>query len=261
MTLMTKNKIITLITDFGTQDPFVGIMKGVIYNINPEVHIVDLTHHISPHDAFGGAFTLLQSFSYFPSGTIHIAVVDPGVGGKRRGLIVESDKYLFVIPDNGIVSLAMMNEKVNIFEINNTNYFLNDVSNTFHGRDIFAPVGAYLSKGIKPIEIGVKIDDFNKFHIPEILQNNEKFTASIIHIDKFGNLITNIDKSYLINIKHLYIKNRVINRICHSYDEVPPGELLAIFGSTNLLEISVNQDNAAVILQSQRGDPVYFDFE
>ena len=258
---MSKKKIITLLTDFGLKDPFVGIMKGVIYGINPDACIVDLTHEISCQDIFEGSFALYQSYNFFPPGTVHIIVVDPGVGGQRKNLIFETGKFMFVAPDNGVVSLAIEKEKDNlkIFEITNDRYLLKDVSNTFHGRDIFAPAGAHLSGGVRPEKIGGRIQEYKKINIPGIIKKGNQALATVIHIDKFGNLITNVDKSLNDKIKCIHIKKNIISRISNSYEEGSTSEALAIYGSANFLEISINNENAAEILGIQKGDTIPLD--
>ncbi len=260
---MRKKRIITLLTDFGLKDPFVGTMKGVIYSINPDAQIVDLTHEISPQDVFEGAFNLCQAYRFFPAGTIHIAVVDPGVGGERKSLVIDTGKFIFVAPDNGIASLAAGKEHKNpeVFEINNEKYFLKDVSCTFHGRDIFAPVGAFLSKGVKPKKIGPRINEYKKIDIPEIKTEGKRAEASVIHIDKFGNAVTNIDTSLTNSIARLHVKENTIEKISKSYEEGCSGETIAIPGSTGFLEISVNKQNAAEILGIGKGEKIVLDLD
>lgn len=251
----------TLTTDFGLSDPFVGMMKGVIANINPSVNIIDITHEIESHQIFEGAFVLFQSYKFFPSGTIHIAVVDPGVGGNRNKLIIKTNNYTFVVPDNGIASFIIDKEDVEIFEIYNRKYFLPEVSNTFHGRDIFAPVGAFLSKGIKPESIGEKTDKFNTISMPRVEIDKKRGIATVIYIDKFGNLITNIKNDLLDNIKAIYVNKGIINRVSIAYEDGSPGELLTIPGSLNFVEISMNQDNTAKKMKVKSGDRIYFDLK
>lgn len=258
---MKIKKIITLLTDFGLQDPFVGIMKGVMLNINPKIHIVDITHNIRSYDVFEGALTLFQSYSFFPKGTIHIAVVDPGVGSDRKKLIIKTNSYFFIVPDNGIVSFIADREDVDVYEIYNEKYFLKHISNTFHGRDIFAPVGAFLSKGVNQKKIGRSINEFKRFYIPKIQINKKRGVATVIHIDKFGNIITNIDKSYIDNIECLYVKKRTIDKIKSFYEEGADGEIFAILGSTNYLEISINRENISEKMKIIKGDKIYFDLK
>lgn len=255
---MKKSGIITLLTDFGLKDSYAGIMKAVIYSINPHACIIDLTHEITPHDILEGAFSLLQASRFFPKGTIHIAVVDPGVGGRRKNLIIETGKYKYVVPDNGIAALAVENstEGIKIYEINNDRYFLKNISNTFHGRDIFSPVGAYLSKGIKAKKIGTRIDRYQNLSIPEIKKSGKLLSGAIIHIDRFGNLVTNAGIAITDRIEYIEIKGEKITSISNSYED-SAGELLAIKGSAGFLEISINGRSAAEQLKAKKGDIVY----
>ena len=257
---MIKNRIITLLTDFGLQDPFVGIMKGVILNIIPNAHIIDISHNIRSHNILEGAFVLFQSYSYFPKGTTHIAVVDPGVGSNRKKLIIKTSDYMFVVPDNGIASLITDIKEAEIFEITNRWYFLNDVSDTFHGRDIFAPVGAYLAKGVKPEKISTRIKEIETLSLPNLEIKGNRGIGTVIYIDKFGNIITNIKKGCFNDIKSIDIKSKKITKVSKSYNSVEQGRILAIYGSSNLLEISMNKENAAEKMNIKIGDKINFDF-
>ncbi len=258
-----KNRIITLLSDFGTRDPFVGVMKGVIHTINPRAIIVDLTHEISPQDIFEGAFSLYQSYGYFPDDTIHLAVVDPGVGGGRKAVIVRAGCHLFVAPDNGVASLAAQRESAapEVFEITNPEYTLGRISSTFHGRDVFAPAAAYLSKGVLPGRMGARAEDFIKIKIPEVLIEGSIAAAAVIHTDRFGNLITNIDGSLRERIARIKVRNRVIEKISNSYEQGKQGELLAIFGSTGFLEISINKESASEYTGLKKGDDIIVDLK
>ncbi len=255
---MKKGRIITLLTDFGLKDHFVGTMKGVIYSINPDAVITDITHEISPQDIFEGSFNLYQSYKYFPHGTVHMAVVDPGVGGERKCIIIKTDRYTYIGPDNGILSLAVQDEcdKPDIYEINNKKYLLENVSNTFHGRDIFAPVSAHISAGIEAGDIGKPVSEYNKIEFPKIEEEGASLSARIIFIDKFGNLITNIDNSYVDRIERIELKDIVINNISASYNQDSPDSVIALPGSTNFLEISIYMSNAAKVLGIKRDDKV-----
>ena len=196
---MSESKIITLTTDFGTSDPYVGIMKGVILSINPKAKIIDITHSIPPQDIISAGVTIKNSFSFFPEKTIHLAVVDPGVGSKRSPLLIKTEKYFFIGPDNGLFSSIISNEKIeNIVKITNKNYFLKKVSRTFHGRDIFAPVTAHLSTGKRPDTFGPDLKNpiITPFPKPCIVNKNEA-EGEVIHIDRFGNLLTNISTSFI----------------------------------------------------------------
>ncbi len=216
----TIRPVITLLTDFGTKDSYVGIMKGIISGINPDANIIDLCHEIGRQDIFEGAYVLYSSYKFFPAGTIHVAVVDPGVGTKRKIICAKIRDCLFLAPDNGILSLVLTDEKPRlIIEVTNKKYFLPEISNTFHGRDIFAPVAAYLSKGIEPLKLGKKLKRIKKIDLPaptffekEVDARTNKFVhatltkrgvlkGEVIYIDTFGNLITNI--KWDIFSKHL----------------------------------------------------------
>lgn len=252
-----NRRIIALLTDFGGKDPFAGIMKGVIYSINPDAVITDLTHCINPHNVFEGAFCLYESYKYFPPKTIFLCVVDPGVGGQRKGVIIQTPDYCFIGPDNGLMSLAVKdNKNINAYEISNKKYMLNEISNTFHGRDVFAPAVAYLSKGINPDQFGSRIKDINRIEIPAVKEYEDYIEGMIIYTDKFGNLITNIEAGISRKIKSIEIKNTLINKISSSYEDGEPGRAVAIIGSAGFLEIAVNSGSAEKSLSVNAGEPV-----
>lgn len=249
-----KNKIITLLTDFGTKDGFVGTMKGVILSINPKVELVDLTHEISPHNILEASIALRTSYHFFPRGTIHLVVVDPGVGSQRRSILVETEKYYFIGPDNGILSFALENEEIKkIIELSNKKYFLRDISNTFHGRDIFAPVAAYLARGTNIKRFGQQTKEYKKFTLLTPRIHPGGVIGKVIYVDHFGNLVTNIGAGLALKLaqKRVLIKinNRKIERINKSYADTKPGELTAVIGSNDCLEIAVNQGNAFQVLK------------
>lgn len=257
-------RVITLLTDFGTRDGYVGTMKGVIHRINPDVSIVDISHEVPPHDILEAAYILYSAYRYFPPGTVHLVVVDPGVGSARKIVGLQTEDYIFIAPDNGVLTFIAQREKVReLFEITNDDYFLKPISDTFHGRDIFAPVAAHLSKGIALAKFGKRIVALRKLKIARPEVKKGKFTGEIIHIDRFGNLITNIDKRTLNSefcIPHSAFRVRVggeeILGISKSYADVEPGKFLAIFGSSDFLEISLNQGNASQALGAGRGQKV-----
>ncbi len=258
-------KVITLLTDFGTRDPYVASMKGVILGINPEAKIVDITHQIPPQDILEAAYTLFASYKYFPKGTIHIIVVDPGVGSRRRIIALKTEDYIFIAPDNGVLSLVLQKEKVKvkeIIEITNKKYFLKPVSDTFHGRDIFSPVAAHLSKGVPLRNFGKRIEKIKELKITTSEMKKGKLIGRIIHIDRFGNLVTNIDREIPSKLKiknekvKIEIGKRKIVGIKRSYVSVKRGELLALFGSSGFLEISVNLGNASKVLGVKRGEKI-----
>ena len=243
--------VITLLTDFGTADYFVGAVKGAILSVNPAAVIADVTHEIPPQDVEAAAFTLAAVYSTFPPGTIHVAVVDPGVGSTRRPIIVKAGKSLFVGPDNGLFTYIYDREPSHkTFHITAEKYFRPSPSTTFHGRDIFAPVAAALSTGVKPKAFGSAITD--EVRLPD------SSTPRIIHIDRFGNCITNITRDLFDNEQHptLVIKRKVIDTFVDFYGAAPPDTPVAIWGSAGFLEISVNGKSAAKMLGVKRGDPI-----
>ncbi|RKU20172.1 hypothetical protein C6500_09455 [Candidatus Poribacteria bacterium] len=260
-------RIITLTTDFGTSDAYVGIMKGVILGINPSVQIVDLTHAIPPQDIYEAAFSIYAAHSYFPKATIHVIVVDPGVGSDRQAIVSRTDSAFFVCPDNGVLSYLLHEAEnegrhtIDAVVIQNSAYYLPEVSNTFHGRDIFAPVAAHLSLGVPLEKIGPPIRNFVQLPIPKIDISGDTLIGQIIKIDRFGNLITNISKGAFeafLNDDAGYeirVGNTNLNRLNCAYAAAEIGEPLAIMGSSTLLEIAVNGGNAEKQLGLKRGVP------
>ena len=242
--------MITLLTDFGTADYFVGAVKGAILSVNPKAVIADITHEIPPQDIEAGAFTLLACYNTFPAGTIHVAVVDPGVGSERRPIVVSVNEQFFVGPDNGIFSYICDRETSHrTFHVTAKKYFRPSPSTTFHGRDIFAPVAAALSKGVKPEQLGREIDD-------EVRLEPLDRVTRIIHIDHFGNCITNITRDQLKAGAGLVIKGKTIRDFRNFYGEDPSSKPFAIWGSAGFLEISVNGGSAAKTLRVKRGDKI-----
>ena len=254
--------IITLLTDFGTEDSYVGAMKGVILSINPDATIIDISHQIPPQDIIAGAFVLSQAAPFFPKGTVHIAVVDPGVGGKRKPILIETDKYFFVGPDNGIFEIALQNERIRRkIHLTNKDYFLGYISSTFHGRDIFSPVGAYLSLGIDPALFGKKIKTLTSLDVKKPFAKDGKITGRIIHIDRFGNLITNIDerllkKVFKNRIFEVEVCDNIIKRFVPAYSYAKKDEIISLIGSSGLLEIAKRDANAVQELGAEKGDRV-----
>ena len=254
--------VITLMTDFGMSDHFVGVMKGVILNIDPQSQIVDITHAVPPQDIHGAAFLINSAYRYFPAGTIHVVVVDPGVGSRRRGIICQTDTAYFVCPDNGVLSYILSaNTTHRVVALDNAVYWLSEISNTFHGRDIFAPVAAHLSRGISPSQFGSSANNLVRLSIPTPQVTKTAIIGSVIWVDRFGNLITNFTPDML---KSFGMDNGFVIRagkaeICHlnrAYAESGEGECLAIIGSSGHLEISVNQGNAARVLGLKRDDVI-----
>ena len=254
--------IITLLTDFGTEDSYVGAMKGVILSINPDAIIIDISHHIPPQDIMSGAFVLSQSAPFFPKGTVHIAVVDPGVGGKRRSILIETERYFFIGPDNGIFDIALQREKVKQkIHLTNKNYFLGYISSTFHGRDMFSPVAAYLSLSIDPSLFGKKVKRLTSLDVKKPFAKNGKITGRIIHIDRFGNLITNIDKDLLDRVFRarsfeIKVGDVIIKKLVSSYAYAKEDEAVSLIGSSGFLEIAMREKNANIALGIKKGDNI-----
>ena len=255
--------IITLLTDFGLSDPFVGIMKGVIVGINPEAHLIDICHTVPSYDLVQAGFLLKTAYPYFPKGSIHVVVVDPGVGGPRRPIAALIDDHSFIGPDNGVFSYLYTTGKVDrVVEITASHYFLHPVSATFHGRDIFAPVAAYLSKGIELQSLGEPISDYVRLEVPVPKVQDDTLQGEVLVVDKFGNLITNIGvedlEPFLGEGGSLLVKigGREIRGLSAFYAEVEEGELGAIIGSTGHLEVFVHRGSAAELLQAGRGTQV-----
>lgn len=244
--------VITLLTDFGTADYYVGAVKGAILSVNPHAVIADITHEIAPQDVAAGAFTLLAVYNTFPAGTIHMAVVDPGVGSTRRPIIVSANEQFFVGPDNGVFTYIYDREASHrTFHVTADRYFRPEPSSTFHGRDIFAPVAAALSNGVEPEEFGAQIND--EVRLPSL-----ETPLRIIHIDRFGNCVTNITRDRMQAPRSLVINGQTIGEFRKFYGEASGSGLFAIWGSAGFLEISVNGGSAAQILGAKRGDEVRF---
>jgi S-adenosylmethionine hydrolase len=243
--------IITLTTDFGEGDHYVAMMKGVILSINPDATIIDVTHQIPAHSIKEGSLIIKASYTYFPSGTVHVGVVDPGVGGTRRPIAVLVDNHFFVGPDNGLFSpIIETHANRDIIHLKEKKYWMHTTSPTFHGRDIFAPVAAHLSLGISPFSMGETIDNPTIITHSSPHKKNSDLVGEIIRIDHFGNLITNITEEHLgpfLASKDLIITiGRVtVNKISTTYSDVPKGQPLALIGSSHLLEIAVNMGRAA----------------
>ena len=265
---MTSARVITLLTDFGTADYFVAAVKGVILTINPQISLVDLTHQIPPQDIASGAFTLLSCYRDFPAGTIHVSVVDPGVGSLRRAIVVRTGSYYFVGPDNGLFSYIYDREpSAEVFHVTASEYFRPSPSSTFHGRDVFAPVAAALSKGVESEALGPRINDpIRLAPLTPTKDDTGKLTGRIIHIDHFGNCITNLtpfDLPDSTGVK-LTVNGRVIETFRRFFGDEdasqtvdgPRHEPFAIWGSAGFLELAVNGFSAADALAAKRGDAI-----
>ena len=251
---------ITLLSDFGISDEYVAVMKGAIAKINPELRAIDITHKIPPQNIAAGRFCLMNAYPYFPAGTVHVAVVDPGVGGKRRAVAVELAQGFLVAPDNGLLSgVLSQNTAICAVELTNSDYWLtSDPSSTFHGRDIFAPVGAHLANGVSLQKLGREInpESLVKLDLPECTQTDNIIVGCIQYIDHFGNLVTNIPQSYVEGKNWiLEIRGRKI-QARETYSDVKVGEKLSLIGSHGWVEVAVNSGNARLELGIELGDKV-----
>jgi S-adenosyl-L-methionine hydrolase (adenosine-forming) len=267
-------RIITLTTDFGLADGFVGTMKGVILSINPNATIVDITHDIAPQNVEQGAFLFANAAKYFPADTIHVVVVDPGVGSARREIALEAGEAVFVAPDNGVLSLAIDNRRLEMeYSISNPQslphavhltkpaYWLPRVSNTFHGRDIFAPVAAHLSVGVPLQALGDAIEDWVQLpSCAAAFRAGDEIVGRVVHIDRFGNVITDIDEGMLVAVDRTRINVRIARRQVHGikgvYVDAASGQMIALIGSGGQLEVALRDGNAAAALGARIGDEV-----
>ena len=261
---MSHRPIITLTTDFGTNDHFVGAVKGVILDIVPEAAIVDISHAVQAFDVLDGALTISQAYSYFPTGTVHMIVVDPGVGTARRPILASSDGYHFVAPDNGVLSMVYAREdRIHVRHITADHYFRQPVSNTFHGRDVFAPVAAYLAKMVDSHKFGDEIEDYVRFAAPKPKPaGDNKLRGVVLKVDRFGNLITNVtpeDAPALFAPNATFkivVGNKEVSEIRAAYAEGAPGEVFAVLGSMGYLEIVANRAAAAQLTGAGKGSEV-----
>jgi S-adenosyl-L-methionine hydrolase (adenosine-forming) len=262
---MSANRVLTLLTDFGEQDVYVAVLKGAIAQVNPKLVIIDLTHHIPPQDLGSARFNLANAYPYFPAETVHIAIVDPGVGGQRRAIALQLANGFLVGPDNGIFSGVLDHyPAIAAVELDNADYWRVPLpSFTFHGRDIFATVGAYLASGVPLTDLGRAIDPSTLVHLPlpPLLQTGSSIQGVIQYIDRFGNLITNIpahrveNQSWFVQIDAHTIPGN------QTYADVPIGAVLALVGSHGWVEIAVNQGNAQAQLQVPLGASIQVCFE
>ena len=261
--------VITLLTDFGIDDAYVGIMKGAILSINPFASIVDITHHVEPQNIVQASYIIQSSYTYFPEGTVHIVVVDPGVGGERAILAVKMDRHLFLAPDNGILAPLIENKGADsIICVTNSDYFLDSVSQTFHGRDIFAPVGSHLSIGIDIKKLGYPVDSKKilKLNVKKpFILNEGLISGEIVSVDHFGNLITNIDSGLLNKLSvpgcdkaiEIRIGKKKIKGLTNTYGSAKRTSPLAIIGSGGYLEIAVNCGSASSYFLAKTGDKIF----
>jgi S-adenosylmethionine hydrolase len=244
------NPIITLTTDFGAADWFVGVLKGVLLGLNSSLRIIDLTHEIPAGDVKAGAFAVMAGCQFFPKGTIHVAVVDPGVGSQRRAIAVETKHYFFLGPDNGVLSWALKRERVKrVVVLDNEAYFRRPVSYTFHGRDIFAPVAAHLSRGVSITKLGPELADFQRLNWPDPILSAGAVLGEVLYVDRFGNALTNIEPDLLKMLGSRRFRVRVGRRpafpVADYYQAVRRGQPIAVLGSSGFLEIAVNGGSAA----------------
>lgn len=257
------NPIITLTTDYGTNDHLVGVLKGVILKINPDANIVDITHNVAAYDLLDGALAISSAYPYFPPRTIHMVVVDPGVGTERRPILVSGQNQYFIAPDNGVLSGVYEREQNFVVRhLTAEHYFLQPVSKTFHGRDVFAAVAGWLSKNWQPASMGEEITDFKRFAIPRPKEADGMLKGAVLKVDSFGNLITNfrqedlpaqaLEKSAL----NLQIGGHAVTRLVPTFGAGNANEAIAYIGSGGYLEIGVNKGNAARSLGIGRGAPV-----
>jgi S-adenosylmethionine hydrolase len=263
--------MITLLTDFGLSDYFVPAVKGVILSIHPEAQIVDITHEAAAHDIRSAAFTLGACYHEFPAGTIHIAVVDPGVGSSRRAIVVDTGQYTFVGPDNGLFSFVYARESaIRVFHITEKQYFRHPVSPTFHGRDVFAPVAAHLLRGTTPEQFGKEIDDYVKFEIPrpQLVESEGArglLQGSVLHIDRFGNCLTTFTEADLrldqITLRtRFYFGGREIRQFGAYFADIANQEdLFAYPGSAGYWEIALWRQSAATLVNARCGDEIILD--
>jgi hypothetical protein len=256
--------IITLTTDYGTSDHLVGTMKGVILGINPEAEIVDITHSIAPYDVLDAALTINQASRYFPNRTIHVVVVDPGVGTARRPLLVTAGTQFYIAPDNGVLSLVYEREKESITarHITADHYFLRPISNTFHGRDIFAPVGGALSKTWQTASFGDQIEDFMRLTLPKPKVTGNVVKGIVLRVDSYGNLVTNLTPEDVpsLNAENGKVKvlvgSQEVGKMVRTFADGAQGEPIALIGSSGFLEFAVNKGDAAKALKANRGAEV-----
>jgi S-adenosylmethionine hydrolase len=262
---MAHRPIVTLTTDFGLNDHFVGTLKGVILNIVPDANIVDICHSVQAFDILDGALALAQSYAYFPARTVHLVVVDPGVGSARRPIIATSEMHNFVAPDNGVLSLMYAREqRLSVRHITSEHYFVQPVSNTFHGRDIFAPVAAYLAKGVDQEKFGEEVTDYVRFNAPKPKAvDATSMRGVVLRVDRFGNLITNFtpqDAPALFQADvppfKMVVGKREVTSMRTNYAEGPPGELFAIVGSMGFIEIAANRGSASQTAGAVKGSEV-----
>ncbi|MCZ6515724.1 MAG: SAM-dependent chlorinase/fluorinase [Acidobacteria bacterium] len=262
---MARHQYIAITTDLGTNDHFVGVMKGVMLGIYPEAKVVDVNLQVNPFDIFDGAFNVLQAARFFPPDTIHLVVVDPGVGSERRPIVARAFNQRFVAPDNGVLSFLYEKEPTTeVVHVTADHYFLNPVSNTFHGRDVFAPLAAWLARGVEVTRLGDQITDFVRFATPQPkAEGANTWKGAVLKVDRFGNLITNFTPGLAPQLFsansppfRLTVGQKIINQFRPNYAQGQPDELFALVGSSDYLEIATNRGSAARLLNAARGAEV-----
>jgi hypothetical protein len=256
---MPEQRIVTLLTDYGLRDSYVGALKGAMLSIAPHLMIIDVGHTIAHQDVIEAAYTLKGYYREFPKGTIHLAVVDPGVGGPRRPILAETRNHFFIGPDNGIFSYVYQQEQVSqVIHLTAGQYFAPEISDTFHGRDVFGPVAAHLASEVEARWFGKWVEDFIKLPLPQLRAAAGALAGEVVHVDRFGNLVTNIDlASFYALVKgkryRITAGAESLESISRSYSDGQPGQLLALFGCQQTLELSVNKGSAANKLGKGRG--------
>ncbi|MCW4028412.1 MAG: S-adenosyl-l-methionine hydroxide adenosyltransferase family protein [Candidatus Bathyarchaeota archaeon] len=252
--------MITLTTDFGLKDPYVAEMKGVILSLNQNAVLIDITHEVAKFDVREAAFALASAAPYFPAGTVHLGVVDPGVGTARRGIVVETQRGFFVGPDNGILMLAAQQQGIkHVYELVNPKFRRAEVSGTFHGRDIFAPAAAYLDLGVKSSEFGPEVTDPKTPTFANVTQKDGGWAGEVLHVDGFGNIITNLQPKQLPQTQTITLKIADLNLtlpFVKTYGDTEPQTAIALIGSHGFLEVALNQGSAAEKFQAKPGSRV-----
>jgi S-adenosylmethionine hydrolase len=259
--------LVALLTDFGTRDHYAGTMKGVIAGLCPDVQLIDITHEIAPHDVLGGALELAAAYRYFPAGTIFVAVVDPGVGSPRRAIVADVGDYRFVAPDNGVLTLVLQDSKPKkVVELTERRYARPTLSRTFEGRDRFAPAAGWLARGLEPGAMGRPLSRWQTLAVPQPTGDGGQLRGEILRVDRFGNLISNIDRARFDAFRHdrgirIRLGAHEVERLVQTYAEAPEGTVCALFGSTDHLEVAKNAGSAAEHLRCGRGAVVQIDLE
>lgn len=251
--------LVALMSDFGSRDHYAGTMKGVVLQVCPEATLVDISHDIPPHDLQFAALELAAACKYFPAGSVFLVVVDPGVGSGRRGLAADTGDYRFVAPDNGVLTAVFQDTPPKqVVELTERRYARPTVSRTFEGRDRFAPAAAWLAKGVKLAALGRPFSDYQVLDIPQIEIAQERMTGVVLRIDRFGNLVTNIDRKHFDKFAaggaiEITVGGHAVGRLVETYTDIAAGEICALFGGTDHLEIAANATSAVARLELERG--------